>query len=336
MNRRAIAMSGVTPESIMKLAVGFMAAKHLFIANETGMFEKLARGSLTLEALAERMVVPSRTTRIVADAMVSLGLLQRQRDRYHNTEVATAFLSGAAGTGLRPFLRLLNRLSYLRWARLEDAIRTDTIIFEAAFNEEEQQLYSEGVEAVTAGTANALAGNYDFGRHQRVLDLGGGTGLFLLAILNRFDEVGGTVYDLPAVTSDTRRRLAETLHASRIEIVEGDFFKDPIPRGHDAIIIANVIHCFPADRVLELLHRVRNAASVATRLLLVDFWTNAAHTEPVFSALMAGEFLLTPGRGDVYSIDDAASWFGQTGWQMVEHKALAGPASLIVAEAATL
>jgi ubiquinone/menaquinone biosynthesis C-methylase UbiE len=268
--------------------------------------------------------------------MVALGLLQRQGDRYHNTEVATAFLSGGAGSGLRPFLHLVNRLSYLRWARLEDAVRTDTTIFEAGFNEEEQQLYSEGVEAVTAETANVLAGNYDFGPHQRVLDLGGGTGSFLLAILSRFDKVRGTLYDLPAVTSDTRRRLARTPRALQIEIVEGDFFKDPIPRDHDAIIIANIIHCFPADRALELLHRVRNAASAATRLLLVDFWTNAAHTEPAFSALMAGEFLLTPGRGDVYSIDDAALWFDQTGWRMVEHKALAGPASLIVAEAATL
>jgi len=79
-------MSDVTPESIIKLALGFMAAKHLFIANEIGMFEKLSKGSLTLEALAERVVVPSRTTRIVADAMVSLGLLQRQGDHYHNTK----------------------------------------------------------------------------------------------------------------------------------------------------------------------------------------------------------------------------------------------------------
>jgi ubiquinone/menaquinone biosynthesis C-methylase UbiE len=335
MNEGAIVMSDVTPEPIMKVAVGFMAAKHLFIANEIGMFEKLSKGSLTLEALAERMVVPSRTTRIVADAMVSLGLLQRQGDHYHNTEVATAFLSGAASAGLRPFLHLLNRLSYLRWAKIEEAIRTDAMMFEAGFSEAEQQLYSEGVEAVTAGTANALAKNYDFGRHRRVLDLGGGTGSFLLAILSRFDEVRATLYDLPAVTSDTRRRLAQTPRKSRIEIVEGDFFKDPIPQGHDAIIIANIIHCFPADRVLELLQRVRNVVSVATRVLLVDFWTNAAHTEPAFSALMAGEFLLTPGGGDVYSIDDAASWFDQTGWRMIEHKALAGPASLIVAEAAT-
>ena len=61
-------MSEMTPEPIMKIAVGYIAAKHLLIANEIGLFEKLARGSLTLEALAERMVVPSRTTRMVADA----------------------------------------------------------------------------------------------------------------------------------------------------------------------------------------------------------------------------------------------------------------------------
>ena len=216
MNRRAVAMSDMTPEPIIKIAVGYMAAKLLFIASEIGMFEKLARGSLTLETLAERMVVPSRTTRIVADAMVTVGLLERRGDHYHNTEVAAAFLSCATGTGIRLFLRLLNRLSYLRWERLEDAIRTDTIIFEAGFNDEEQQLYSEGVESVTAGTANVLSKKYDFGRRQRVLDLGGGTGSFLLAVLSRFDKVRGTLYDLPAVTGDTRRRLAQTLHNPRV------------------------------------------------------------------------------------------------------------------------
>ena len=186
---------------------------------------------------------------------------------------------------------------------------------------------------MTAGTANALPEKYDFGHHQSVLDLGGGTGSFLLAILKRFDKLRCTLYDQPAVTAATRRRFAQTPYMSRVQIVEGDFFKDPIPKGHDAILIANIIHCFPADRALELLNRVRSAASVAARLLLVDFWTNATHTEPVFAALMAAEFLLTPGRGDVYSIDDASAWFQKTGWRPIDHKPLAGPASLLVAEA---
>jgi len=161
---------------------------------------------------------------------------------------------------------------------------------------------------------------------QTIIPLGSGTGALRLT-------TACTLYDQPAVTAATRRRFAQTPYMFRVQIVEGDFFRDPIPDGHDAILVANIIHCFPADYVLELLNRVRNAASVAARLLLVDFWTNATHTEPVFAALMAAEFLLTPGRGDVYSVDDASGWFQTTGWRPIDHKPLAGPASLLVAEA---
>jgi ubiquinone/menaquinone biosynthesis C-methylase UbiE len=273
--------------------------------------------------------------RITADATVAVKLVERQGEHYRNTPVAATFLAAAGEPDLRPFLRFWNRISYPRWTRLEEAVRTDTVIFgESGFDEREQQLYSEGVAAVTAGTASALPESYDFGRHQRVMDLGGGTGSFLLAILNRYDKLRDTLYDLPPVAAATRRRLAETPCAGRIQIAEGDFFKDPIPAGHDAIIIANIIHCFPSDRVLELLDRVRKSVTTGARILLIDFWTNTTHTEPTFAALMAGEFLLTPGRGDVYSIRDAQSWFAATAWQMIEHKPLAGPASVLVAEAA--
>lgn len=327
-------MTDLTPEPIFQVASGFLAAKHLFVAVEVGLFEKLAQGPATLDQLAQRTGIPRRTLRITADAMVALNFVEHQGDRYANALVASAFLAGAGEPDLRPFLRFWNRLSYPRWTRLEEAIRTDRMIFgESGFSEEEQKLYSEGVEAVTAGTARALAENYDFASHRRILDLGGGTGSFLIAVLNRFGDLQCTLFDLLAVAAATRRRLAGTPYKARIEIVAGDFFKDPIPEGHDAIIIANIIHCFPADRALELLRRVRHYVSAGARILLVDFWTNATHTEPVFAALMAGEFLLTPGRGDVYSVEDAKEWFDQTGWRAVEHKPLAGPASLLLAEA---
>lgn len=69
-------------------------------------------------------------------------------------------------------------------------------------------------------------------------------------------------------------------------------------------------------------------------LVIVDFWTDPTHMQAPFSALMAGEFLMTPGGGDEYSLEQSAEWLEQTGWRMVEHKTLAGPASLLVAETA--
>jgi hypothetical protein len=116
--------------------------------------------------------------------------------------------------------------------------------------------------------------------------------------------------------------------------VAGDFFTDPIPGGHDAVLIANVIHLFSPARNLELLRRTRAHVPDGTRLLLADFWTDATHTQQPFAALMAGEFLVITGEGDVYSEEEARGWLQGSGWRAVERKPLAGPVSLLVAETA--
>jgi len=78
-------MAEVTPDPIMRIAMGFMAAKHLFVASEIGIFEQLASAPATLDELAVRCGIPRCTLRINADAMVSLGLLEREGDRYRNS-----------------------------------------------------------------------------------------------------------------------------------------------------------------------------------------------------------------------------------------------------------
>src|SRR4051794_5149403 len=83
----------VSPEPIMRIAAGFMAAKHLFAASELGLFEALRDAPATLEALAARTGLTPRSARISADAMVALGLLDRDDDRYLNSPLAAAFLA---------------------------------------------------------------------------------------------------------------------------------------------------------------------------------------------------------------------------------------------------
>ena len=68
------------------------------------------------------------------------------------------------------------------------------------------------------------------------------------------------------------------------------------------------------------------------RLLLADFWTDVTHKQPLFAALMAAEFFVITGEGDVYSEEEAIGWLQESGWRVVERKSLAGPVSLLVAE----
>ena len=80
----------VTPEPIMQIAQGFMAAKHLFTASAIGLFETLSDGPATLDEIAARSGIPRRTLRISADAMASLGLLQRDDDQGDGFAVAVS------------------------------------------------------------------------------------------------------------------------------------------------------------------------------------------------------------------------------------------------------
>jgi Dimerisation domain len=173
----------VTPELIMKLGTSFMATRHLIAAADVGAFEALGDDVLGLEALAAKIAIPRRTARICADAMVALGLLERDGDLYRNSPVADAFLSGRGPGDLRPFLCYLD-VSYRAWAEFTDAIRAGQGSgFITRLDPEAQRLFSAGVESATAGSAIALAENYQFGQHRRLLDLGGGTGSFLARIL---------------------------------------------------------------------------------------------------------------------------------------------------------
>lgn len=322
------------PQLIFDLATGFMRAKHLFAASELGIFESLGERPATIDVLASRLKIPRRTTRIITDAVTALGLLERHGDEYRNSELAQAYLSGRGPVDMRDFIRFWNRLSYRRWLGLEDSIRKGKgVAGEFNFTAEEQKIFSEGVEAFSAAHATALAATYDFSRHRRVLDLGGGTGSFLRAILQRYPQLECTLFELPTAAAVARQRLESDLLGRKINIIEGDFLKEVLPKGHDAVLLAHVVHVLVTEQNLQLLHQARQAVTPGARLLIVDFWMDATHTQPLMGALMAGEFLVVGGNGDVYSVEEGRKWLEQSGWRYVEHKPLSGPVALLVAEA---
>lgn len=121
------AMNTVSPEPIMKIAMGFMAAKHLFVASEVGLFEALAVGASTIDELAKRTGVPVRTLGILSDAMVAIGFVEREGILYRNADTATAFLSGTGNVDLRPMLRFWENISYPLWLKLGEAVKAGQV-----------------------------------------------------------------------------------------------------------------------------------------------------------------------------------------------------------------
>jgi SAM-dependent methyltransferase len=217
--------------------------------------------------------------------------------------------------------------------KLEDAVRRgEGERHFGQFTEEEQEIFSAGVEAITAGMATSLADSYDFSGHHRILDVGGGTGSFLLPVLRRHPTLLATLFELRGACAVARRRLATESEGTRVAVVEGDFLKDPLPDGHDAVIVANTLHVLSAANNVALLKRIRGHVAAGARLLLVDWWMDSTRTKPPPAPLISGEFLVVSGEGQAYSEDEADAWLVETGWRKIDRRPLAGAGSVIIAD----
>jgi len=329
--RRGDGAPPVTPQPITRVAAGFMAAKHLFVANELDVFAHLADGPLPVEELATRAQAPVRTLRIVLDALVGLELLERRDGRYANTPETDLYLTGRGPRDFRPALRFWNRVSYPRWQQLETVVRTERGVGFAP-NADSDELHWHGMAAITQAGARALAGAYDFGRHRALLDLGGGDGTFGGEVLLRHPGLRSTLLELPAVARLAAARLAQHPARDRITVEPCDLTADELPHcDHDLVLVANVLHVFVPEQNVALLRKIATAVRPGTRLLLVDTWTDATRSGPLQTALLSGEYLVANG-GQAFSVTDAAEWLDRTGWKLVEDKPVLGVTGLVVGE----
>jgi len=270
---------------------------------------------------------------VLLHGLASFGVLEAKGGKFANGRAAQEQLTGRGPDDVRAGLRLYDQITWSLWTNLEQTVRSGQPARLAKPSADFARIFSEGVEAFTRPAAAALTRAYDFSPHRRILDLAGGTGSYLLPILGQHASISATLYELPQAADAARRRLSADPLGARVEIVEGDALFDPIPGGHDVVLLANTIHLFAPDKVKLLFRRTRDAVAPGARLVIPEYWVDSTHTRPFLGAMLAGTFLLLAGDGTTYSPEEARVWLEATGWRMLAHRPLLGAITVVVAEA---
>ena len=135
-------------------------------------------------------------------------------------------------------------------------------------HEDAAKTFHDAMSAFSEQEIAALIGAYDFSRERRLVDVGGGHGRLLSALLRRHPRLFGTLYDLPSVV-DGARELHESELAARSATVGGDFFEH-VPSGGDLYLLKSVIHDWDDDRASRILKNCRAAMHDDSRLLVVE------------------------------------------------------------------
>src|SRR5262249_17562546 len=128
--------------------------------------------------------------------------------------------------------------------------------------------FNRGMTAFSSMDAPAVVQAYDFSGIRSLTDVGGGHGLLLSTILQRYPMMTGTLYDLPEVIKGAAERLNETVRG-RMRLLEGDMF-DSIPSGADAYIMKRITHDWSDDRCRTILSHCRPGVREGGKLIVVD------------------------------------------------------------------
>jgi hypothetical protein len=258
---------------------GFIGDRALQTAAELGIPDALVTGPATLEAVAEATgTLPEVLGRLLRP-LVAAGVLGLDEDgRYTPTAVSALLESGHPDT-LRPWFRLMYRITFRFMDDPVFTLRTGRPAFEQRFgttyfghlaeNPEDAAVFHGAMASFTRRTARAVAAATEFRDGGTVADIGGGLGTLTAEILRRNPGVTGTVFDLPDMAGPASAALAEAGLADRAEVRSGDFFTE-VP-GADTLLLSWILHDWDDERSLALLRNCRAAQEEGDgRLLVVE------------------------------------------------------------------
>jgi len=331
---------GPNPGPLLQLGTGFQASKVLLSAVELGVFGALGGGPRTAAELQEGLGLHPRSALDFLDALVALGMLEREGDRYANTPTTGAFLDPAAASYVGGFLEMANSRLYGFWDRLTEALRTGEPQNEAREGRDFfAELYTDdaalrdfldGMAASMQFVAGPLAALVPWDRYASFVDVGGASGALATRLLGAHPHLTGTVFDLPPVGPHVRERAEAGGVGDRLGFVGGDFFADPLPAA-DVVVLGHVLHDWGLDHKKALVEAAHEALPAGGALVAYDAMVDDDRRHNVFSFLMSLNMLIETPGGFEYRAADLAAWCTEAGFSQVDVVDMPGPDTLVVA-----
>lgn len=259
--------------ALRRLTNGYQVTQAIHVAATLGVADLLRDGPRESEALARETATHAPSLYRVLRALASVGVLHEDDDgRFALTAIGECLRSDAAEP-VGAWAAFVGRPPHWQaWGALLHGVRTGESPFHAvhgtdawgyrAAHPEEGAIFDAAMTDIMRRANAHLLAAYDFGRFATVVDVGGGRGAFLGAVLEANPEMRGILLDQAHVVEGA-------VVGDRCEVVGGSFF-DAVPEGADAYLLKAVLHDWDDDEALRILARCRAAIPDHGALLVVE------------------------------------------------------------------
>ncbi len=299
------------------IAGGYVEARILQAAVCLGVFDALRRQTADAPAVAAAVGADARAMGLLLDALVVLGLLERDGPGYRLNDLSTTYLSAASPRDFSGMIRF-DALSWDAWGKLEDAVRGGRparVPDMYQHDEAETAVFIDAMDSLVKarGDAEVVAELLHLGGARRLLDVGPGPATYPIALCRRYPELRATLYDLPGTLRVTERYVAASEVAARMECVAGDYRADAVPGGYDVIFLSNIIHGEDEAANEALVGKLSGALVPGGRLVIKDHIVGGTPAETAAGTVFSLLMLLTTEGGRCYTREEVSGWFERAG-----------------------
>lgn len=307
-------------EKLLEQCAAFQEARILITAAELDLFSLLHERPRSAEQLARDEGWDTRGLRILLDALASQGILSRSSEGLYTVpdDFASLLVRGSAQSVLPMILHRGDM--WKTWSNLTEIVRTGTNpnpMGDGSRSKEAVEAFIGAMHVVGSKLAGTIADSVDLTPYRRMLDIGGGSGTYIMAFLTRTPHMTATLLDRPEVVEMARKRLTDAGFISRVELVAGDYDTDAFPKGHDLTLLSAVIHINSRDRNVALFRRIHESLDPGGTLLIRDYFMDSARTFPPDGAIFAVNMLVATRGGDSHSFEDVKEDLESAGYSDV-------------------
>lgn len=269
------------PAKVMiEMLLGAWITQTITAVADLGVADALADGPLPIDELAGRVGADPDALRRALRALISKGIFAQRNDGGYALSPLADLLRSDAPVSMAAMARFIGAPQEREhWSLLTETIRIgasrvpalrgkgffDYLSDDAGFS----KLFNEAMVSMSAYVDGPLVEAYDFTPYRTIVDVAGGQGRLLAAILTSAPNAQGVLFDLPDVVAGAPPLLEKLSVAQRVRLAEGSFFEE-IPPGCDAYVLKHIIHDWSDDDALQILQQVRSAAPTGAALLLVE------------------------------------------------------------------
>ncbi|HVP20427.1 MAG TPA: methyltransferase [Anaerolineaceae bacterium] len=281
------------------------------------VFSVISDQELTINEIASKcQAIPDRLVPLL-EACVSLGILEQENHRYRNPHFSRVYFVEGARFYVGDFLKLVNDES-LQWFQLPDIIRgTEKVYENSPYIRSDYRTFIMAMNNFgSLGEAEALKDAVDLSGCKRMVDAGGGSGLYSIALCQKYPELHSTILDVKDTLAVTQEIIGNREESDRIDLREGDFLKDALGDNLDVVLLSDVIYEESTARIV--LRNAWDSLSQNGMLIIRGYYGDPEKSRPLFGALFAFKGLVDNAQRKILTITNLVAIVQETGFRIIK------------------